>query len=158
MGIYREKILFVAVGNGDNKNEFLKKIKDKIEFQNYDSLDSIDLAKLIATSDISLIPRKGIKHDTGGNTPVKCFESWASDVPVLLSANKESEIARIFKECGAGMFVNPDDVQEYKSALIKMITNNDLKNLGLKGRKYVEDNFDRGKQSGKIYSLIQELY
>jgi len=158
MGNYREKILFVAVGNGDNKNEFLIKIKDKIEIQHYDSLDSIDLAKLIAASDISLVPRKGIKHDTGGNIPVKCFESWASDVPVLLSANKESEIARIFKECNAGMFVNPNDVEEYKSALIKMITNNELKNLGLKGRQYVEDNFDRGKQSEILYSLIQKLY
>lgn len=158
MGNYREKILFVAVGNGDNKNEFLIKIKDKIEIQYYDSLNSIDLAKLIAASDISLIPRKGIKHDTGGNIPVKCFESWASDVPVLLSADKESEIARIFKECSAGMFVNPNDVQEYKNALIKMITNNDLNKLGLNGRRYVEDNFDRGKQSGKLYSLIQKLY
>jgi len=157
MGNYSNNFSFVAVGNGDNKNDFLKKIKDKIEIQHYDSLDSNNLAKLLAASDISLIPRKGIKHDTGGNTPVKCFESWASDVPVLLSANKESEIARIFNECNSGMFVNPNDVQEYKSALIKMITNNDLKKLGLKGRQYVEDNFDRGKQSEKLYSLIQEL-
>jgi len=157
MGHYREKIVFVAVGNGDNKNDFLKKIKDKIEIQHYDSLGSIDLAKLIAASDISLIPRKGIKHDTGGNIPIKCFESWASDVPVLLSANKESEIAKIFKECCAGMIVNPNDVQEYKSALIKMITINDLKNLGLKGRQYVKDNFDREKQSVKLYVLIKKL-
>lgn len=158
MGNYREKFLFVAVGNGDNKNDFLKKIKDKIEIQHHDSLDSIDLAKLIAASDISLIPRKGIKHDTGGNIPVKCFESWASDVPVLISANKESEIARIFNKCSGGMLVNPNDVQEYKNSLVKMITNNELKNLGLKGRLYVEENFDRVKESGKLYSLIQKLY
>ena len=79
----REKYHVVLVGNGDNRNYLLDEIKDNVNYTMMDSLDSGSLAKLVAASDVSLIPRKKIRHDTGGNTPVKCFESWAAGVPVL---------------------------------------------------------------------------
>jgi glycosyltransferase involved in cell wall biosynthesis len=154
---YHEIFTLITIGDGDNRNAFLDKIKDKIEIQSFNSLDSKELARLLASSDISLVPRKGIKNDTGGNTPVKCFESWASEVPVLLSANEESEIVNYFEECKAGIFVNPNNVNEYKNALIKMITDVDLKKMGLNGRKYIEENFNRIKQSEKLNSIVNKL-
>ena len=154
---YRDRFIFLAVGDGDNKIGFLNKIKDKIDILSFSSFESEELAKLVAASDLSLIPRKAIKHDTGGNTPVKCFESWAASVPVLLSANKESEIAKIYNDCKSGMFVYPNDLDAYKRALIHMLMDVNLKSLGLRGRKFVENNFDRKEQSLKLKYIIKQL-
>jgi glycosyltransferase involved in cell wall biosynthesis len=153
----KETFIFIAVGDGDNKHEFISRIENKIDYLYFKSLNSAELAKLIGVADISLIPRKGLKKDTGGNTPVKCFESWASEVPVLLSANKESEITKIFMESGAGKYVQPNNPSDYKDALIELMNNPQLKELGAKGRKFVESRFDRRVQSQKLLSIIDEL-
>ena len=153
----RETFYFIAVGDGDNKDEFLSRIENKIDYRYFESIESTELAKLIAVSDISLIPRKELKSDTGGNTPVKCFESWASEVPILLSANKESEITKIFMECKAGKYVQPSNPLEFKTALLELMKNLQLKDLGRNGRKFVEDKFDRRVQSQKLLSIIEKL-
>jgi glycosyltransferase involved in cell wall biosynthesis len=108
-------------------------------------------------ADISLIPRKKLEQDTGGNTPVKCFESWASEVPVLLSANKESEITKILTESEAGKYVRPDNPSDFKNALLELMNDPQLKELGIKGRKFVEGKFDRRIQTQKLLSIIDDL-
>jgi glycosyltransferase involved in cell wall biosynthesis len=153
----KESFVFIAVGEGDNKGDFIRRIENKINYIYFESLNSNELASLIAVADISLIPRKKLEQDTGGNTPVKCFESWASEVPVLLSANKESEITKIFTESEAGKYVQPDNPNEFKNALLELMNNSQLRELGIKGRKFVEDKFDRTIQAQKLLSIIDEL-
>ncbi|GBD86465.1 putative glycosyl transferase [bacterium BMS3Abin03] len=153
----KENIFFVAIGNGDNLNDFLMKIKGKINFLHLDSMSIEEIAKLVAASDLSLIPRKKILIDTGGNTPVKIFESWAAGVPVLLSADLESETAKIFKKCEAGVLVEPGNEEEYLQTLEKLIVDPVLSALGKKGRPFVIENFDRMKQAEKLTSIIKEI-
>ncbi|HKI79603.1 MAG TPA: glycosyltransferase family 4 protein [Ignavibacteriaceae bacterium] len=154
----REKYHVFLVGNGDNRNYLLNEINNKVNYTVIDSLESGNLAKLVAASDASLIPRKRIKHDTGGNTPVKCFESWAAGIPVLLSANSESEIARIFNKCRAGYLVEPGSVDEYKMVLSNIINNPDcLKGLGKMGREFVKENYDRREHAEKVSKIIENI-
>lgn len=153
----KDKIYFVAVGNGEQKDKFISSIRTSIVFYSFDSMSAIDISKLVAASDISLIPRKNIKKDTGGNIPVKCFESWACGVPTILSSIKDTDVQRIFNECGAGIIVNAGDTKEFSMAIERLLNSQDLLKLGQKGRTFVEENFDRKKQAEKLIKIVEEL-
>lgn len=148
-----KNIHFLSIGSGDNLENLIKKIKDKISYTSMLSLPMEEVAKLVAASDISIIPRKKIKKDTGGNIPVKCFESWASGVPVLLSNIEDAEVSDIFNKCGAGIRVDADNVEALVNGLDDLL-NKDLKELSNMGRSYVIKNFDRRKQSRKLIETI----
>jgi len=147
------KFHFVSIGSGDNLENLIKKIENKIAYTSIKSLPMEEVAKLVAASDISIIPRKNIKNDTGGNIPVKCFESWASGVPVLLSNIEDAEVSDIFKKCGAGILVEPNNVEALVNG-IELLCQNDLKEIGINGRNFVVENYDRTNQSKGIAILL----
>jgi glycosyltransferase involved in cell wall biosynthesis len=153
----KEKIFFIAIGDGDNLEEFINNINNTIEYKHISSLDTEEIAEILSTSDLSLIPRKKIQNDTGGNTPVKIFESWAAGIPVLLSVNFESEAAKIFNECNAGVLVEPGNEDEFLQALEKLIDDPNLKNLGDAGRSFVLENYNRTKQTEKLRLIIEDI-
>jgi len=140
------KIFFIAIGDGDNLQEFINKINGNIEYKHISSMNTEEIA-----------PRKKIQNDTGGNTPVKIFESWAAEIPVLLSTNVESEAAKIFNECKAGVLVEPGNEGEYLRSLEKLIDDPNLKNLGDAGRPFVVANYNRMKQAEKLRLFIEEI-
>jgi glycosyltransferase involved in cell wall biosynthesis len=151
--IVNKNIHFLSIGSGDNLNNIIERIKGKISYTALDSLPLNKVAKLVASADISIIPRKGIKKDTGGNIPVKCFESWAAGVPVLLSNINDSEVSDIFNSCKAGILVevnNSEALINGYEELMKL----DLQELGVMGREYVRENFDRKKQSEKLVEIL----
>lgn len=153
--VVNKDIHFLSIGSGDNLSSLLNKIEKKISFTSFESLTMFEVAELISVCDLSIIPRKEIKEDTGGNIPVKCFESWAAGVPVLLSNIEDSEISMIFNECKAGLLVKPNDVDELVKGFSLLINSDD--EISLKGRQYVVEKFDRKKQSAKLSRIISEL-
>jgi len=144
---------FLSIGSGDNLENIINQIKNKISFTTIKSLPMEEVAKLVAATDISIIPRKNIKNDTGGNIPVKCFESWACGIPVLLSNIEDAEVSEIFKKCGAGILVEPNNVDALVNG-IELLCQNDLKEIGIKGRNFVIENYDRRMQSKKLNNII----
>ncbi|PIQ10472.1 MAG: hypothetical protein COW71_02740, partial [Ignavibacteriales bacterium CG18_big_fil_WC_8_21_14_2_50_31_20] len=144
---------FLSIGSGDNLENIINQIKNKISFTTIKSLPMEEVAKLVAATDISIIPRKNIKNDTGGNIPVKCFESWACGIPVLLSNIEDAEVSEIFKKCGAGILVEPNNVDALVNG-IELLCQNDLKEIGIKGRNFVIENYDRRMQSQKLAKII----
>jgi glycosyltransferase involved in cell wall biosynthesis len=157
IGSKREDLHFIAIGNGERKKTFVNSLKGKINFQSFDSMDIKEISKLVAASDISLIPRKNIKQDTGGNIPVKCFESWSSGIPTVLSSISDTDIQRIFNDCGCGILVEAGNAVKFAEAIEELVNSNNLTELGKKGREFVIQNFDRKKQSEKLVKIIEEL-
>ncbi|MCH7963213.1 MAG: glycosyltransferase family 4 protein [Bacteroidetes bacterium] len=153
----KKQIHFIAVGGGVLKEEFLNSISVNMNYSSFQNLSNQEIADLVSVCDISLIPRKDIEKDTGGNIPVKCFESWAAGVPVLLSALANSEIARIFDDCIGGKMVKPSDPEEYKNGLISLLNDPQLKDLGNKGRNYVLGRFDRSHLAQRIIKIVEEV-
>lgn len=148
-----EDIHFLSIGSGDNLENLIKKVKEKISYTSIYSLPMEEVAELVAASDVSIIPRKNIKNDTGGNIPVKCFESWASGIPVLLSNIEDAEISEIINKCGAGILVDANNVNSLTSGLIELLSK-DMIELGIIGRNYVIENFDRKRQSQKLADIV----
>ena len=119
---------------------------------------SEELSKIVAASDLSLIPRKKLKKNTGGNIPVKCFESWAAGIPVLISADSDSEIKRIFSDCSFGFFVESENIEAFSNALINFLEGDYNKQDHMSARKYVLDNFNRSVQSEKFNDIAVQRF
>ncbi|MBL1213611.1 MAG: glycosyltransferase family 4 protein [Ignavibacteriae bacterium] len=148
---------FVFAGDGSNRKEFFSELNGSTDYTYLGLLELDELSKLLSVADLNLVPRKMNKKNIGGNIPVKCFESWASEIPVLISAEKNSEIAKIFEQCNAGILIEPNDAESFRSSLEKILKENNLKEMGRRGRELVEKYYDRNKQSDKLTEIISKL-
>lgn len=148
---------FVFAGDGSNREEFFNTLNGSTSYSYLGLLEFDELSRLLSIADLNLVPRKMNKKNIGGNIPVKCFESWASGIPVLISAEKNSEIAKIFEQCEAGVLIEPNDALAFRESLEKVLKKNNLKELGKKGRELVEQNFDRTRQSDKLIEIINKV-
>lgn len=153
----RDDFQFVAIGDGNKKEELLAKLETKVDYVHFESLEISRVAKIIAASDASLIPRKRMLHDTGGNIPIKCFESWAAGIPVVLSTISNTEIERIFNECSAGEITNSFEPEDYANLINKLLERDDYNKLSENSYKFVQQNFDRIKQAEKLNKIIDNL-
>lgn len=154
---FRNKIHFIALGDGDKRNEFLNRISGKIDYSYMNILQGSDVAEILSICDLSIIPLKKINRNTGGFIPVKCFESWASGIPVLLSAINDSEIAKIFLKCSAGKLIEPGNLNVLINGITSIIESPQLEELGKMGREYVKLNFDRYREAEKMNSIVNKL-
>lgn len=152
----KEKFHFVSLGEGNLKNDFLNKIQD-INFSEYPSLSLEEVAEIVSLTDFVVIPRKEIKTDTGGNVPVKCYESLAAGVPFILSVNKNDESYKIFSNKEFAFLIPVNDKIKLTESILSLINRTDLRELGLKGREFITQNFDRKKQSQKLVKIIEQL-
>lgn len=148
---------FVTIGEGNLKKEFLENIKGNIDYTDFPSLSTNDVAEIVSVSDLIVIPRKKIDADTGGNVPVKSYESLAAGVPIILSVNKNDESSKIFADKEFVILIRAGEVSELIEALHNSLRMENLKELGKKGREFVIQNFDRKKQSEKLVKIIEEL-
>ncbi len=151
----KSDIHFVLIGDGVHKKYLVNEIKNYINVSQFGPLPLKELSEIIAACDLSLIPRKKIKTDTGGNIPVKCFESWAAGLPVIISSINGSEINEIVKKSEAGFIVPPGDPQILAEMIANVISRGDLQELGVKGRNFVVKNFDRKTQSENLMVIIR---
>lgn len=126
----------VIVGDGDIFED-LKEIRDKYGLHErliltgrrpYDEMPS-----LIGTSDICLLPFHEVDI-TRSIVPIKTYEYMAMKKPVL--ATKLPGVIKEFGEGNGVIYVdNPEDV--IKKA-IELVSSDNITNLGLKARKFVE--------------------
>ena len=151
-----KEFFFVAIETGTNAPKLFDKIDGLVEYKHFSSLTNSEVAEILSSSNISLIPRKKITKDTGGNIPVKCYESWAAGIPVVMSSLENSEVTEIFNLCNAGKLTNTGDPGAFVNAVAKLLERDDLRELGIKGRKLVEEKFDRYNQSKKIVEIINQ--
>lgn len=153
----KEKFHFISVGSGSQREEAIGRLDGKIDFSIIDSLSIEEIAELLPICSISLIPRKFISSDTGGNIPVKCFESWAAGIPVVISTIDGTEIGQIFNRCKFGKITNAGNVNEYSSAIVDLLDNSPSMERKHDARTFVVENFDRKKQSQNLLKIVEKV-
>jgi glycosyltransferase involved in cell wall biosynthesis len=157
LGSEKNRFQFISIGDGSLKNSFINKIKNLIDFKDFSSLSSEDVNKIVSACDVSIIPRKKIKLDTGGNVPVKCYESLAAGVPFILSINEDDESSHIFENCPGAFLVPAGEKNALFNEVLRIIKTNSIQKLGLKGRDFIINNFDRSKQTEKLIYIVKNL-
>jgi glycosyltransferase involved in cell wall biosynthesis len=153
----RQDIVFLLVGDGAEKARLVRK-KEEMGLRNVVMLDQQPKEKmplLWAACDVSLVLLR--KHDLFKTViPSKIFESMAMERPIVLGVLGES--AEIVKDADAGVCVEPENSDELANVVIRLCDERErTKEMGMNGRKYVEQKFDRSVLARRFEELLAEL-
>jgi glycosyltransferase involved in cell wall biosynthesis len=89
--------------------------------------------------------------------PNKVFDYMAAGRPVILAI--DGVIREVVEEAGAGIFVPPGDPLALAQAISRLAYRREEgREMGLRGRRYVEQHFDRELQAEKLAILLEEMY
>ncbi|MCP4612488.1 MAG: glycosyltransferase family 4 protein [Planctomycetes bacterium] len=138
-----EDILFILLGDGDAKNEIMQTIK-QLGLQNVIMAPPVagaeKVARCINYSDICVMPLKPEMLTSTITRPSKVFEFWACGKPVVACTKGEMEY--LTNESGAGIIVEPGDVEGLSEAIKNLYQNPEkTSEMGKKAREYVERHF-----------------
>ena len=155
-----EDILLLLVGDGENLDEMKSETKSRnlqnIKFIPGQDLESLN--KILNASDVALIPRKELLTAGSGGYPVKMFENWAVENPVILAAGKNTEERLILENANGGIAVDSGDIIAMMDTVLKMRQNENLcKEWGKCGREIVENEYSREVSSEKLARLLECL-
>jgi glycosyltransferase involved in cell wall biosynthesis len=149
-------IKFLFVGDGATK-------KTLIQIKSNESLDNVhfhgsvkreDVLDFYKLSNINLVTLKNI-DGFSEFIPSKIFEIFASYRPIIGSL--KGEAASILTESKGAIVVPPEDINEITSAIIKLKDSPELRSqLGVNGRSYVENNFNRHVLAEKYLTIMEE--
>ena len=112
--------------------------------------------QIYACSDVSLVP---LKCGTAKNTfPSKIYTIMAAGRPVIVAADKDSELNWLVKETGCGWAVPPDNDEELARAIEHAYEQRScLVQKGKLGRKYVMENHSRQAVARQYDKIIRKV-
>lgn len=155
-----EKIAFVFVGAGsikDNLREYVDKHgMTNVVFVPYQ--DKEHLVYSLNVADVHLVVNaKGIK---GVSVPSKLYGVMAAGKPVLGILEEGTEARCIVEESGCGLVASPGDYESIEELINKFANEMDIdkcSKMGLKGRKYLDDNLTKKKSIDKYKEEIFKI-
>jgi glycosyltransferase involved in cell wall biosynthesis len=122
-----EKLHWLIVGDGPLRKELQAQSASNMTFTGY--LNGKHLAEVYSASDLLVFPSP---TETFGNV---VLESLASGTPVI--GAKSGGVKNIIKEGVTGILCKPGHVQEFRDAVIQILTNDGLREqMGIAGRDY----------------------
>jgi glycosyltransferase involved in cell wall biosynthesis len=87
--------------------------------------------------------------------PSKMFEVMACERPMIVAC--AGEAAEIARRSGGAIVVPPEDKDAFKDAIQRLLESNGLRSeLGRRGRRFVQSEFDRKKLSTRYIKMIKE--
>ncbi len=88
--------------------------------------------------------------------PNKVFDYMAAGKPVVLAI--AGAIREVIEQAHAGIPVTPGDPESLASAVIRLADDpSEASRMGLRGRAYVEQHFDRAVLAAQLAGLFQRL-
>jgi glycosyltransferase involved in cell wall biosynthesis len=153
----QKEVVFLLVGEGAEKQNLIKQAK-RMQLENVMFLDQIgknDLPCFYELSDVVLVTLKGLPLFKQV-IPSKIFEIMGMSRPIVISVDGEAR--EIVEEAKAGLFAEPENVNDLKEKIEQLISNPDLREqMGQNGRKYVEENFDRNKLADDYLEILEKI-
>jgi colanic acid biosynthesis glycosyl transferase WcaI len=154
----REDIHFIFVGDGSEKPELLAKAQrwglKNVTFIDAQPHDRMPL--VLAGADVCLVPMRSLPLFEG-RLPLKMFEVMACARPILLGVDGEARrLAE--QEARAAIYVEPENAGALVAGILYLQKHQDeAKLLGLRGRAYVEDHYDRDRLTAELDMHIAKL-
>ena len=152
------QLKFVLLGNGPEKPRLME-LQKHYGLTNVVFIDSVpksEMPSVLKSVNAAIIPLKKLDLFKGA-IPSKIFESLAMQLPVLLGVDGEARELFINKgKCG--LYFEPENTQELVDAILKISSDKELCNtLGVNGRNYVNENFNRDTIAEKLHNQIKQL-
>ena len=153
-----EDLIFYIVGDGMLKNHLEYRIKDE-KISNVKLLPlqpREEYFNIINSSDISIVSLDD--RMKAPCLPGKLINLLAVKQPVIAVVPQESETTRVIQKAKCGVVVEPENTEELYDTILKLKDDPELrKNLGEKGRKFLEENMDLEKNVGLYEEIFNSL-
>ena len=151
-------IKFILLGSGPEK-EKLQLIKQTKQLNNvyfFDAVSKVKMPEIVKASDVSIIPLRKLELFLGA-IPSKIFENLAMEKPVILAVDGEAR--ELFVNQGqCALYSEPENVEDLVKN-IQLLASDPLlrKQLGEKGRVYVEHSFNRNVIAQSFNNILKDL-
>jgi glycosyltransferase involved in cell wall biosynthesis len=152
-----ENILFVLVGDGMEKPKLAARAKEyglkNIQF--IDSQPKSQIANFVNASDVCTAVLK--KADTFKTVyPNKVFDYMSCAKPVIIAIDGAAR--RLIEDARAGIYVEPENIEEFKKAVLKLYNNLNLcTEYGQNGYEYVKKHFSRESLADQYEVVLQGM-
>ncbi len=148
-------IKFILLGSGPEKKKLLS-IKTEKQLSNvyfFDAVSKLQMPKIVKASDVSIIPLRKLELFLGA-IPSKIFENLAMEKPVILAVDGEAR--ELFVNQGkCALYSEPENAEDLTKNVLLLANNEDLrKQLGERGRIYVEESFNRNTIAKNFYTKL----
>ncbi|MFA6567697.1 MAG: glycosyltransferase family 4 protein [Victivallales bacterium] len=153
-----EKIFFMFFGDGPEKSGLQKKTSElglkNLKF--FDSVPREKMAHLLSQFDIALVPLKDIKIFEGAR-PSKIFELMAGQIPFIFCGKGEG--AEVALKSGCAKVVPPENPEKLAAAILELskLPPESRRSMGLKGRNFVVNSYDRAKLAEEFMRVLKTI-
>ena len=150
-----KNIVFLLIGDGAERSRLVT-IRDEMKLSNVIMLDQQPkemMPELWSLSSVSLVLLK--RSDLFKTViPSKIFESMAMEKPVILGV--EGESAELVMSAGGGICIEPESARDLASQVLKLSRDPAIcQELGVSGRRYVLEHFDREVLARRFADVMQ---
>jgi glycosyltransferase involved in cell wall biosynthesis len=119
------------------------------------SVPKTEMSAVLAGADACIAilkPLDGYKR----TYPNKVFDYMAAGRPVVLAI--DGVIREVVEAAGCGFFAEPGDAVALSASIRKLAEDKiEARKMGLKGRKYLVDNFSREKVADQLVNLLENM-
>jgi glycosyltransferase involved in cell wall biosynthesis len=151
-------IKIVLIGDGKMKKHLLKRVKEE-NLTNVIMLDPVpkkQLMNYLWASDLGLMLLANVPAFYYGTSPNKFFDYISSGLPVL--NNYPGWLADMIKENKLGKVTQPDDPEDFASALIALSkSNGQLKEIAINTRDFAEKKFSRNMLAKEFENALSSV-
>ncbi|TZE83077.1 glycosyltransferase family 4 protein [Calorimonas adulescens] len=151
-------MMFVFIGEGAKKDEIInycnKNNISNVRFLPYQPKERIIYS--LNAADIHLVTNsKGIK---GVSVPSKIYGVMAVGKPILGILEPGSEARNLIEDSKCGVCVDPANYEMIKNKIEYLYMNKEkIREMGLRGRKYLEENLTMDKSINKYKELLDNI-
>ena len=153
----RSEINFVLLGAGKEKSALIETAQE-FQLDNVHFLSSVPktaMAEALAAADACIAILKPVPL-YATVYPNKVFDYMAAGRPVILAI--DGVIRQVVEDARAGVFVQPGDASALAEAVVSLAENQEkARAMGIRGREYIQENFDRAQMAEKLNRIIAEL-
>lgn len=152
------KIIFQMIGEGSQKQEFVKTVKEKqlnnIVFLPLQPQDMV--SDVYSACSTCIIP---LKHGVIGNSvPSKAGLLMACKRSIVTSTDKGSKYNSMIKDNGIGFAFGDNEPEKMAEAILKLSENTELcKHMGIKGYEFGHKLYSRAENMKKYLDLFERM-
>ena len=149
-------IHFMLVGSGDFKAKFEEKLSKCSNVTFLPRIAQSEVKYFLAKCDILFLSTQDSKVWDYGQSMNKVVEYMLAAKPILA---RYSGYPSMINEADCGIFIDSNNTEDMKTAILRMVNLNDqeLKELGLKGRRWIYENRTYSKLALDYLNKIVKL-
>lgn len=154
---YGKKVKFRFIGSGPEKSRLQEKVQrdglSNVSFE--EAVPKEQIYSRLQQADAFIVTLKNLKIYRWGMSLNKLFDYLASSRPIIFGAElKSNPVAQV----EAGLTTPPEDSQAMAEAILQLVgmPEDERWQMGLRGRRYVEENHDFSKLVGRLEQILMD--